>query len=1546
MGKSEKKLGAHSTFKYMFLSSSELFNRIAYIATSKQLKPEVQNKLMHEVLVLTCAAGLKGTKDATGNLFAKVDVLCKQKKIKQLDAFDIQKMRHDSNSSTPLSHEDLLYDLRALALFVSKVFETDIPDILTDKIPHSRNPKASIKHVDYRCVRCIVRSVEEETFTAEIAQDANHKLLAINYNEPRFQYLKKILKEGVQVNLIDVTSPPALPYREGAFAKPTKGHQSASTKKIVVNGEEVTIPIKYFGSIKECNPDLYDLLRKYQLKNRNKPTDAEKIMWEIVRNNKLGIHFRRQHAIDDFIADFVCLSLSIIIEVDGSIHEKEENKIDDERRTRILNEKGFIVIRFTNEDIIYNTDAVIKKIQETIYKRINTATTEIEKVATNGVINASDYESPLPAGEGGGRGCRFIIVSPDFLLDISSLAACFTQYGHSPLAYTLNRMRPMSNSQAILLGNFAGSALDDIINKGDDYDWTETFKTNFREKALEYCTCTDLNQKTSFRQDAKEQVKNIREATDVLFGKWKDKEALPGMPTKEQEQVMHYSREKAILEPSFVCEQLGLQGRIDLMTTDLQLLVEQKSGKNFSVDSQRPGEHGSMLTESHYVQLLLYYECLSRNFHLPYNAIDGRLLYSRYQMPGGLPRATYYRKLIDAALELRNQIVATEFFIAENGFSKLIPLLQPEALKHKEISDSFWSRWIYPQLSNITTPLQTMSPIVRSYFCHMADFVYREQIASQLGVVEGTGNSTADLWNMPLSEKKETGNIYTGLRIINKEQSSDYNGYDTLTLEVPNQGDDFLPNFRLGDSVYLYPYFEEQEPDVRKSLLFKGSLMEIRSNELVVHLFDGQQNPDIFEEAGKRNIPGEHPVLWCIEHSSFGGGASAALRSLHQLISDNTGKRELLLAQREPKANKEISLSKEYHPTYDPIILKAIQAQDYFLLVGPPGTGKTSMALQFMVRELTSPPALPCREGASANPTKGHQSASTKKIVVNGEEVTIPIKYFGSIKECNPDLYDLLRKYQLENRNKPTDAERIMWEIVRNNNLGIHFRRQHAIDDFIVDFACLSLSIIIEVDGSIHEKEENKIDDERRTQILNNKGFVVIRFKNDDIIYNTDAVIKKIQDIVLERIKTATTEIEKISAQTNASANESSLPAGEGGGRGSSLLLMSYTNRAVDEICGMLTDNNIDYIRIGNEYTCDKRYRDHLLDYALKDYSKLDEIKEKILSTQVIVGTTATIQNRSYIFDLKHFDVAIVDEASQILEPNIVGLLTKPDKFILIGDYKQLPAVVQQDDNQSVVDDPELQAIGLQDCRNSLFERLIRIEKMNGRDDFVGVLNRQGRMHPEIAQFPNEEFYFDEHLQPVPLPHQEADKLDYTQPSEDDIDDLLKAHRMLFFPSADCRRPDISDKVNTSEAYIVAQLLRRIHRFYGNKFNASKTVGVIVPYRNQIAMIRKEIETLHIPELLDVSIDTVERYQGSQRDVIIYSFTIQNLYQLDFLTSNCFEENGRIIDRKLNVAITRARKQMLITGNKSVLKNNQLFKKLIESIPAAPVLYRKPTEVL
>ena len=217
----------------------------------------------------------------------------------------------------------------------------------------------------------------------------------------------------------------------------------------------------------------------------------------------------------------------------------------------------------------------------------------------------------------------------------------------------------------------------------------------------------------------------------------------------------------------------------------------------------------------------------------------------------------------------------------------------------------------------------------------------------------------------------------------------------------------------------------------------------------------------------------------------------------------------------------------------------------------------------------------------------------------------------------------------------------------------------------------------------------------------------------------------------------------------------------------------------------------------------------------------------------------------------------------------------------------------------------------------------------------MGILRKQGRMHTDIAAFPNSMFYFSERLEPVPCPHQTETTLHYDLPPADALDGLLKTRRTLFIDSSPTSqisnlKSQTSDKVNPAEARIVADLLRRIHRFYGGRFDADKTVGVIVPYRNQIAMIRSEIERLAIEPLQRVSIDTVERYQGSQRDVIIYSFTVTHGYQLDFLTSNCFCEDGRTIDRKLNVAITRARCQMLMTGHEPLLRQNAIFARLID----------------
>jgi very-short-patch-repair endonuclease len=105
-------------------------------------------------------------------------------------------------------------------------------------------------------------------------------------------------------------------------------------------------------------------LKAYAQHNRKNPTPAENHLWQELRGNKLHAPFRRQHAIESFIVDFVCLAAWLIIEVDGSIHGDSSEAEYDGGRTHELQECGFLVLRFTNEEVIHNTPAVLKAITE------------------------------------------------------------------------------------------------------------------------------------------------------------------------------------------------------------------------------------------------------------------------------------------------------------------------------------------------------------------------------------------------------------------------------------------------------------------------------------------------------------------------------------------------------------------------------------------------------------------------------------------------------------------------------------------------------------------------------------------------------------------------------------------------------------------------------------------------------------------------------------------------------------------------------------------------------------------------------------------------------------------------------------------------------------------------------------------------------------------------------------------------------------------------------------------------------------------------------
>ena len=1333
----------------------ELFSRIADILSAPS---EAQALIMHETLVIACHEGLKNTRHGFGNLSSQVESLCRQHNIAPQDIVAIQKMRRHSNSNAPILPEDVAYDCRALAIFVSAVVQEAIPSFLVGKIPVRGRTTENIQITNYRYIRCIVREWDESTIQVAVTnQDSSEELLTVDYmNTPDyidFSYLRPMLREGMQLNLLDCT---------------------VTRKKVVP---------------------------------------------------------------------------------------------------------------------------------------------------------------------------RLIVVEPDYLIDISTIANCFETYGHHPLLFTVNRLTPRLSNKHIVLGNFAGSALDDIINHPAGYDIKETFRSNFREKALDYATCPDFDA-ASFKQDAERQVENIKEIVDEIF--------------------QTFDREKAILEPSFVCERLGIQGRVDLMTTDLKLLVEQKSGKNTFIERKYKNPHGSLHVEKHYVQVLLYYGILQYNFQLSPKNAHIQLLYSKYPLPDGLLEVEPLQKLIREAIRFRNQAVATEFWMAENGFDRMLPLLTPQTLNVEKQNDNFYNRYLLPQLTETLAPLHQLNDLERAYFTRMMTFVIKEQLVSKVGVQEGVGNSNADLWNMPLAEKKETGNIYTELTIIEKGRSSSFNGYDTITLAVPQQGEDFLPNFRRGDMIYLYSYKKNEAPDVRQSILFKGSLQEIHGDSITVHLNDGQQNPDL--------ISGDY---FAIEHAGSDIGGTSAIRSLYTFITSNEERRQLLLGQRIPRIDKSLTLSRSYHPDYDEIILKAKQAQDYFLLIGPPGTGKTSQALQFLVREqlaekpkvqsskfkvqssilllaytnravdeicnmlteneldyirignefscdpkysdhllkevlddnatlnsikstladarivvattstmnsnaalfnikqfdlaiideasqilepniigllTASPPALSFREGAAANNSlKGLQQGDYKMVNKYSANIQQNLTNLAthSLKEsagtktsplrtAHPDIYQILKNNAVKNRKTPTDAETLLWQCLRDRQLGLKFRRQHAIGDYIADFICLEISLIIEVDGEYHNSEEQQEKDTIRTKYLNEQGFYVLRFTNNEVINQTEWVLKSIM------------------------ASPPALSFREGAAANKSLTGLQQKT----------------YNSANNSYTNISQNITNLAAPSLKERAGGEAI----------------------------------------------------GKFILIGDHKQLPAVVQQSEAEVVVEDKTVKAIHLNSCANSLFERLILTERAAGRTDFIGTLHKQGRMHPDIADFANRKFYAREQLECVPLAHQLEQTLNYNKASEDETDDVLKAHRMIFIPSKPCRQLNISEKVNTEEARIITDLLRRLYRQLGKNFDPQKSVGVIVPYRNQIAMIRKEIEKLGIPELEEISIDTVERYQGSQRDIILYSFTIQSRYQLDFLTANTFYEDGQPVDRKLNVAITRARKQLILTGNEPTLRQNQIFAELIDYI--------------
>lgn len=928
---------------------------------------------------------------------------------------------------------------------------------------------------------------------------------------------------------------------------------------------------------------------------------------------------------------------------------------------------------------------------------------------------------------------ELIILEPDFLVNITTIASCFETYAESPFVNLINKIKPNVNNRAIFLGNLSGQFLDDTVH-GRVIPFESSIKEFVNKNALSMISCQELiDNFVQFKQDAQVQKRNI----EKLIG------------TDLPKSIGQYSKEDVVLEPSFFSEVLGIQGRLDFLCQKGRdvTIIEQKSGKGEFVPFKSPGSNPDIpvIRESHKVQLILYRALF--NYEFGKYAEELRhimLLYSKYS--AGLVLLANDQTLLLRAIRMRNLIAWSEIFYAKEGLD-ILTTFTPDKLNQKNISGRLWENYVKPQLSALLAPIYSATPLERSYYLRFLRFLENEQLLSKVGNKQKEDSGFASIWNDTLEDKKTAGNIYDGLTVTefryDDEGSAAISGV-VLKFNEPQSAD--TTNFRIGDIVILYPYNYDKKtriPNACAQMVHRATIVDIREDEIELKLRNSQTDKGTVE-----NKP--EGTLWAIEHDMLESMTGSLYTAMHSFLSAPKSRRDLILSQREPICDTSIHRKGEYG-AFNTLVEHAKQAKDIFLIIGPPGTGKTS---------------------------------------------------YG--------LVNLLKEELLE--------------------------------------------------------------------------------------------------------------------------------------EGTNVLLLSYTNRAVDEICSKLVEMrqenpDFDFIRLGSELSCSKEYLDYMLSVKSKKLNSANAVMKMIQATRVFCGTTASLNANISLLGIKHFSLAIVDESSQILEPHLIGLFSaqkdkrcRIDKFVLIGDHKQLPAVVQQTVEESAVSDPELIGINLRDCRLSLFERMLsRFKTDKGYDErYVYMLTKQGRMHRDIAEFPNQAFYGNK-LDIVPLEHQTLPTL--RKDSANSIITMLTTHRIAFVAA----RPTVlspSAKTNKTEAQMIASTVRAIYELSSDDFDKDKTVGVIVPYRNQISTVRNEIDRYGIPSLHDITIDTVERYQGSQRDFIIYGFTIQQPYQLNFLTNDVFEEDGMIIDRKLNVALTRARLNLILIGNPVLLNMNITFSNLLDFVRA------------
>lgn len=369
---------------------------------------------------------------------------------------------------------------------------------------------------------------------------------------------------------------------------------------------------------------------------------------------------------------------------------------------------------------------------------------------------------------------------------------------------------------------------------------------------------------------------------------------------------------------------------------------------------------------------------------------------------------------------------------------------------------------------------------------------------------------------------------------------------------------------------------------------------------------------------------------------------------------------------------------------------------------------------------------------------------------------------------------------------------------------------------------------------------------------------------------------------------------------------------------GNQVLLGAFTNNAVDnaleelrgrglekplrdregEPAGSLAFNQA-VIRMGSAQGIDEE-----MEKLRLEERAAEEDQARMLSEAPVVAATAATCGSRVMRD-QEFDVAIVDEASQLTEPATLAAINRAERFVLVGDDQQLPPVVQTEEGVEYrspkYQNPPMASSDQAALSQSLFERLNERSSEVPDSNATVMLNEQYRMSQRIQWFSSREFY-DGNLKP-------ANSVVAGRSLDDanwhiETDALPESLRSVGFIDPDGTR---EGNKNPAEARRVVGVVEE----YIDAGVSKENIGVITPFRAQVAEIDRQT---------DVTVDTVDRFQGKSKDVIIVSFVATGS-----LDSPVFENRNRV-----NVALTRAKRALTLVGDEDALRSNGFYERMLK----------------